>query len=369
MSHEIRTPMNGIIGFLELLREPDLSEENKNNYIDIVTQSSRRLLDTINDIIEISKIEAGEMKMFPSVILLQELMAYYHGFFRQQTDQKGLNYIISNKLQGRLAAFRTDRNKLDSIITNLIKNAIKFTARGSIEFGCDLEGDMLCFYVKDTGSGIPKDKLDLIFERFVQADTTSSRTQEGAGLGLAIVKAYTQMLGGCVTVRSEIGKGSIFTVSIPFTRVEENMNDLNAQSTADYPDKEFKATILIAEDDFPSYMYLEKLLSGRGISFVHAKTGIDTIRFARENPEISLILMDIRMPGMSGLEATAEIRTFNKTIPIIAQTAYSLTGDREKALEAGCTDYISKPVKAHELYRLINKYLGSSGPDYKIPNL
>jgi PAS domain S-box-containing protein len=356
MSHEIRTPMNGIIGFLDLLKQPDLSEENKIAYIDIVTQSSHRLLDTINDIIEISKIETGELKLHVSAINIQDLISYYHGFFKQQADQKGLKYFISNSLPPHVKTFQTDRNKLESIISNLIKNAVKFTHSGSVEFGCYLEQDCLVFFVKDTGIGIPEEKLDSVFERFVQGDMSFSRPQEGAGLGLSIVKAYVGMLNGKIWVQSYPGKGSTFSFSIPYSAADEDNAD-----AAPYDDdvqgiSGETLAILIAEDDYASYLYLESLLAGPGISFLHTTNGNDTVRSVREHSELSLVLMDIRMPGMSGLEAVRQIRRFNKKIPIIAQTAYALTGDREYAISAGCNDYISKPVNRNEFNRIISKY-------------
>jgi PAS domain S-box-containing protein len=361
MSHEIRTPMNGILGFLDLLKEPDLSEENKTAYIRIVTESGHRLLDTINDIIEISKIEAGELKVNMTPVNISELMGYYHGFFRQQTDQKGLVYTISNRLPEKIHSFKTDRIKLESIITNLIKNAIKFTFTGFVEFGCSLEGDNIVFYIKDTGTGIPADRRNVIFERFVQADISSSRPHEGSGLGLSIVKAYIKLLNGKIWVQSEVGEGSTFTFSIPFYFVNEEKTE-HIIITHSHDSHEYKATVLIAEDDYSSYLYLEKLLSVKGIAILHTTNGADTVKVVSENPNISLILMDIKMSGMTGLDATRQIRQINKTIPIIAQTAYALAGDRESAIDAGCNDYISKPLNSSKLLRLIEDYIvnGSS---------
>ncbi|MFH0841566.1 MAG: PAS domain S-box protein [Bacteroidota bacterium] len=356
MSHEIRTPMNGIIGFLDLLKEPDLSEENKIAYIDIVTQSSHRLLDTINDIIEISKIETGELKLHMSPINIPDLMSYFYGFFNQQAGQKGLEYCISNNLPPQIRALQSDRNKLESIISNLIKNAVKFTYSGSVEFGCYYESENIVFFVRDTGIGIPSERLDSVFERFVQGDMSFSRPQEGSGLGLSIVKAYVNLLKGKIWVQSESGKGSTFTFSIPYSAADEvNADVLTHDPVQDISGKTL--AILIAEDDYASYLYLESLLAGPGISFLHTTNGNDTVKSVREHPELSLVLMDIRMPGMNGLEAARQIRRFNKKIPIIAQTAYALSGDREAALKAGCSDYISKPVNRNELIRLVSKYL------------
>lgn len=218
MSHEIRTPMNGILGFLELLRLPDLSEENKSNYLDIVSRSGERLMDTINDIIEISKIEAGEMNVNLSEVNLREFMEYYHAFFMQQTNMKGLRFTLSVDPGPAGGMVVTDRVKLDSIITNLLKNAIKFTPAGEIEFGCIAAGQEIVFFVRDTGVGIKEERINAIFDRFVQADLSNTRPHEGSGLGLSIVKAYVDMLGGTIDVESEYGKGSLFRFSIPVNR-------------------------------------------------------------------------------------------------------------------------------------------------------
>ncbi|MCX6302254.1 MAG: PAS domain S-box protein [Bacteroidia bacterium] len=355
MSHEIRTPMNGIIGFLDLLKEPDLSEENKNAYIDIVTQSSHRLLDTINDIIEISRIETGELKVHMSLVNISELMAYYHGFFKQQTDQKGLKYFVTNRLPEEIKFFMTDRNKLESIISNLIKNAIKFTYEGSIEFGCNYESGNLIFFVMDTGIGISYESQNQVFERFVQGDISLSRPQEGSGLGLSIVKAYVGLLKGKIWLQSEPGEGSTFRFSVPYYPSEEEKTESEPHETLPEISAE-NHTFLIAEDDYASYLYLERLLAGPGITFIHTTNGNDTVRAARDNPDLSLILMDLRMPGLTGLDATKQIREFNKTIPIIAQTAYALMGDRETALQSGCNDYISKPLNHNQLHKIISRY-------------
>jgi hypothetical protein len=217
MSHEIRTPMNGIIGFMQMLSEPGLPEDLVQEYIEIVNKSGMRLLDTINDIIEISKIESGEARVVLTDVNLEEVMRYHFGFFRPQANMKNIGFSMTCQLTGETANIRTDKYKLNSILTNLIRNAIKFTDSGSIEFGNYLEGDNLCFFVKDTGIGIPEDRQAAIFERFVQADYKLSRTHEGSGLGLAIARAYAESLGGSLSVVSEPGKGSLFTCSIPYS--------------------------------------------------------------------------------------------------------------------------------------------------------
>lgn len=215
MSHEIRTPMNGILGFVKLFEDPDISEENFKNYIEIVKTSSNRLLDTMNDIIEISKIESKEFGLHLSDIDVIESIEYLYGFFEPFAKEKGLNFMLKNSLSEESDFVRTDKIKLESVLTNLIKNAIKFTHEGSIVFGCERKNNTLVFSVQDTGIGIPKEKHEVIFDRFNQADLNITKPYEGSGLGLSIAKAYAELLGGKVWLESEVGKGTTFWFSLP----------------------------------------------------------------------------------------------------------------------------------------------------------
>jgi signal transduction histidine kinase len=215
MSHEIRTPMNGILGFMDLLKTPYLPEETKNKYVGIVEQSGTRLLNTINDIIEISQIEAGKQDVFLEEVNIGEVLNFYFHFFKPLAEKKGLNLILANNLDGTKFFINSDKNKLDAIFTNLINNAIKFTDTGTIEIGCSHENGSVDFYVRDTGIGIPQDRLDAVFDRFVQADLDMTRPYEGSGLGLAITKAYIELLGGTIGVKSEINQGSTFFIKLP----------------------------------------------------------------------------------------------------------------------------------------------------------
>ena len=360
MSHEIRTPMNGILGFLDLLKEPDLSEESKNEYISIVNQSGERLLNTINDIIEISKIEAGQLQLNFSDVNISEVMDYHYQFFRQQTDEKGLTYSITEHIQKEGAVVITDKHKIDGILTNLIKNAIKFTTKGSIEFGNFIKDNNLVFFVKDTGPGIPEDKIDMIFGRFVQGDLSPyTRSYEGSGLGLSIVKAYIELLNGKIWVESEVHKGSTFYFSIPYNPISLSINYYDEEEPVKYVFNK-NAKILIAEDDDVSFEYIQNLLKKEGLSIIRAANGEEAVITAKENSDIALILMDIKMPVMNGIDATKQIRMFNKDIPIIAQTAYAMLDDRKNVMEAGCSDYISKPVSKTLLISKLNYFLNKN---------
>lgn len=357
MSHEIRTPMNGILGFLSLLDEPNLDEESKREYIQIVNQSAHRLLSTINDIIEISRIESGVVEVSMLEVDLREQMEFYHDFFLPQANEKKLEFAIATQLNGLEAIVLTDRNKIDSILINLIKNAIKFTSSGRIEFGNYIEDGHLVFFVKDTGKGIPSERLSSIFERFVQADIRLTRTHEGSGLGLSIAQAYAIALGGEITVESMVDVGSTFKLIIPYFNKDTKTQDIFLKDEVSNLPNSLPKTILIAEDDDNSYIYLEVILADESYTLLRATNGLDTVRLLKENPSIDLILMDLSMPRMNGLEATIEIRKFNPKIPIIAQTAFAFSGDRLSALEAGCTDYISKPISSKSIKEMIHKYI------------
>lgn len=354
MSHEIRTPMNGILGFLSLLNEPDLDEENRKEYIEIVNKSGQRLLETINDIIEISKIEAGIIEVNNKPVSIHERMNFLLQFFKPQANQKGLELEICEHINASQSIIESDASKIDSILTNLIKNAIKFTNQGIIKIGNYIKDGSVVFYVSDSGRGVPTDRKEAIFDRFVQGDLNLTRAHEGSGLGLAITKAYVHALGGEIWLKSEVGIGSTFFFTIPYVPVSANGEPAKKPELHLSPARQL--TILIAEDDEISYKYLESVLSKEDIRIVHLADGLNTVKTVKENSDIDLILMDIKMPDMDGLDATREIRKFNKTVPIIAQTGYALSLDDEKAKEAGCDDYLSKPINRKALIEMVDKY-------------
>jgi PAS domain S-box-containing protein len=358
MSHEIRTPMNGILGFAELLKEPNMTSDDQQDFIQIIQVSGARMLNTINNIVDISKIESGLTNVDIKETNINERMEFIYKFFKPEVEIKGLQFLFKNRLPAKEAIIKTDNEKVYGILTNLVKNAIKFTYEGSIEIGYEKKGKYLEFFVKDTGIGIPLNQKQIIFERFRQGSDSLTRKYEGSGLGLSISKSYVEMLGGKIWVETAEGKGSTFYFTIPYNSVSEEKGVIiDAISEKDKEVEIKNLKILIVEDDEISYSLLIRNVRKISTEVLHAITGFEAVEACRNNPDLDLVLMDIRMPKMDGLEATRQIRQFNKDVIIIAQTAYGFSSDSEKALKAGCNDYISKPINKALLYELIKKHI------------
>jgi CheY-like chemotaxis protein len=354
MSHEIRTPMNGILGFTELLKAPKLTGAEQQNFIAIIEKSGARMLNIINDIINISRIEAGQIEANASNVNIKEQIEEVFNFFKPEAQQKNLHFSISIPHTSKEEVIKTDKEKMYAVLTNLVKNALKFTHSGSIELGYKKKGDFIEFFVRDTGSGIPQEQREVIFERFRQCNESLTRDCQGAGLGLAISKAYTEILGGKIWVESEIGQGSTFYFTIPFVNdIEKKEKSLSVEDNNSRPGRKLK--ILVVENDETSQLLLSVILKPFCSSFLLSSNGEDGIEACRKNPDIDLIFMDINMPGIDGYEATRQIRKFNKKVVIIAQTAYALSGDRDKSIEAGCNDYVSKPINRLALIEIMKK--------------
>jgi len=357
MSHEIRTPMNGILGFTSLLKEPKPTGQKQQKYINIIEKSGARMLNIINDIIDISKIESGQVEVNIQESNINEQIEYIYTFFKPEIEAKGMKFFFNNTLPSKEAFIKTDREKVFAILTNLIKNAIKYTNKGSVEFGYTIKSKFLEFYVKDTGVGINRDKQKIIFERFMQADITDKNALQGAGLGLSISKAYVEILGGELWVESKIGSGSIFYFTLPYdVDLKQSNKTINDSTNGGLETQIKNLKILIVEDDETSDLLLSTMLENNYHEILHVKNGFEAIDFCRNDSEIDLVLMDIKMPVMDGYEATRQIRKFNNNVIVFAQTAYGLAGDREKAMLAGCNDYLPKPIEKKKLLSLIEQY-------------
>jgi PAS domain S-box-containing protein len=366
MSHEIRTPMNGIIGFSELLNKPNLSEEKRKYYTSLIQSRSRDLLALINDIIDLSRIEAGQMNINETEInpndVLNELILFFQNKI-SKLQKKQLEIRKTENFENNETNIISDDIKVKQIIINLIDNAIKFTEKGYVEIGYKIVDSEIVWHVIDTGLGIPKNKQKIIFERFRQADEATTPVYSGAGLGLAICKAYVQLLKGKIWVESDPGNGSAFYFSIPFkpslSKKSETLN--NVQTEYNFKGRK----ILIVEDDPLSALFLEEIISETGASVFMAKDGRKAIDTFLAIEDIDLVLLDIQLPEVSGYQVAREMKQLKKHIPIIAQTAYATLEDKKKCLYAGCADYLQKPIESKEL---LNKLFSVLNKDHKNEN-
>lgn len=357
ISHEIRTPMNGILGFSELLKEPHLSGEEQAEYIGLIEQSGLRMLNIINELIDISRIEAGETVLQIAETSINRIMRELHSFFRPEAGKKGLRFSCFPGLADEESLIETDSSKLSQILTNLIQNALKFTADGHVEFGYARKDGMLEFYVADSGIGIPLDRQEEIFERFRQVDSRHARSFEGTGLGLCISRAYAGMLGGSIGVTSVEGRGSRFQFTLPYSRAGSSQTAASG-SVLDGKILFLRGmTILVAEDDRSSSIMMNAILKGAGMTILHAQNGREAVELISRHSEIRLVLMDIKMPVMDGLEATVRIKQIRPGLPVIAQTAFALESDRQKATDAGCDALMTKPIRKAELLELMQELL------------
>jgi PAS domain S-box-containing protein len=358
MSHEIRTPMNAIMGFSDLLLSYADKPAKLKQFTDIINQRCNDLLDLINDILDISKIESGQLSVnieqCDLVDLFNELIPFFTEY-QKRINKQHIKLSLKTLCDPSETRIITDKVKLKQIFINLISNALKFTDEGKVDVGCKIDNNPnITFYVSDTGIGIPSDKQQFVFERFTQLQYSSKFNIGGTGLGLPIVKALVNLLGGEIFLESEPGKGSTFSFTIPYRAAQ-----LLPHETIDESSNEVTflgKTILIVEDDPYNAVYIQEALSGKGFNILLAENGKQAIEISVSQP-IDLVLMDIRLPDISGYEATRQIRQHKPHLKIIAQTAYAASEEKQKAIEAGCTDYISKPTKKNALLKILNKHL------------
>jgi PAS domain S-box-containing protein len=350
MSHEIRTPMNSIVGFSGLLKSDRLEEEKKNRYIEIINSNADHLLCLIEDIIDISKIETGNIEFHRDTVYIDELFRDLKTRFQAQNTRVEIRYD-TNKVDIILG----DRVKLSQILSNLIGNALKFTVKGFIEYTVARKDDMLIFKVQDTGTGIRKEDREKIFNRFVQGDRSIWMSRSGTGLGLAIARAYVDKMGGEIWLDSKWGQGSTFWFSIPYLQTDFKVPAVQ-QSGVDKTVFDMKFKILVAEDDAPGFMLIEEILNEKGAEITHARNGKEAVDHASRY-DFDLVLMDIKMPVMDGLEATRIIKSIKPGLPVIAVSAHAFTDEQERALQAGCSNYITKPLYSEELISVISKVM------------
>ncbi len=360
MSHEIRTPLNGILGFSNLLQDENIEKDEIKEYTELIYKGGQRLLEIINNVLDLSKIETGQIQILNNTFALNSLMDNLHSFFMPFASAKNLKLNYSTVLKNDECDIILDEMRLNQILTNLINNAIKFTSKGSIDFGYEIVNKLsykshIQFFVKDTGYGIASESHSKIFERFVQVDQNSTREHEGAGLGLPICKGLVEILGGEIWLESEISKGTTFFFTIPFIHVPSVVHQ--KQEIAPEHKIQKVIRIVIAEDDNANYIYLSKLLKKTQFELIHFANGKQAVDFIRDNSEVDLVLMDIRMPKMDGIEATLQIKAIRPDLPVIAQTAYAFQEERKKILSYGFNDYISKPFSSKDILDLIYKFI------------
>ncbi len=358
MSHEIRTPMNAILGFSNLMASNYNKKEKLEQFSKIINQRGNDLLDIIEDILDISKIESGQNKANIVECNLNELFSELDLFFRDyksRTHKKHIELLLNQTIDEDISIIKTDRTKLKQILINLITNAFKYTDSGKIESGFKLANNQLQFYVADTGIGIPADKFDYIFERFSQLKQPTVQNIGGTGLGLSIVKGLVELLGGKVWLESEPNTGTTFYFTIDYIK-----SGLARNTKTSMPDNSGKLildkTILIVEDDIYNALYLQEVLEESVSNIFTVGSGDEAINFIQDQL-VDIILMDVRLPDITGYEATKIILQSNPKIKIIAQTAYAAYDERHKAINAGCVDYISKPTQKDELLNLLRKYI------------
>ncbi|WP_163325205.1 ATP-binding protein [Draconibacterium mangrovi] len=357
MSHEIRTPMNGILGFAELLKTQAYSKEEELQFINIIQQSGDRMLNTINNIIDISKIESENEEVQIKKVDVVKIVSELNDFFIVEANEKGIDLIIESEVTAPSPNFYSDTYKLTSILTNLIKNAIKFTKKGYVKIHYTLSTTELKITVCDTGIGIAPEKQKAIFDYFVQADHSHSSGYEGSGLGLSITRGYIKLLNGDISVSSAPGKGTSFSFVLPNLKVagitEEPVVKETPTEHVDYI-RNGHLNIIIAEDDEISYNFLSHILSDVPGNLKRVKNGAEVIDLVWKYPDTDVVLMDIKLPKINGLEATKRIRAFNKDVYIIAQTAYAQENYKQEAIAAGCNNFIVKPIDKNQLKKILS---------------
>ncbi len=353
ISHEVRTPINGILGFGNMLMQPGISEEEKNEYFDILQISSNRLIDTITSFMDISLLTSGNMSVAKKKFSLHSFLNKLYEFYKNEILNKNIELLMELNKKKDAVLIETDEDILKKIFHYIIENSIKFTTTGHIRLGYLLKEKKIEFFVEDTGKGIEPDKVSTVFEPFVQEDLRLSRGYEGSGLGLSISKGLVELLGGSIAISSEKGCGTIVTFTLPGA-------DISAKEIisvpADLNGNDF--VVLIAEDDSVNRLYLEMILNHADIKCISVENGIQAVDACRENFNISIVLMDLKMPVMGGLEATRLIKQFRPDLPVVAVSAHAMKDDIKLSMEAGCDDYLTKPFNQEVLLEKVFNVLG-----------
>lgn len=353
LSHEIRTPMNGIIGFTELLNNEGLTFDQKKQYAQIIAKSSHQLMNLVNDLLDISLIETGCSPLVERKVNINTLLDELKNTYESWTTENVILELVK-ELPDQQSIIMVDEDKLRQVLNNLLNNAFKFTEKGHIRFGYILNENELEFSVEDTGIGIPPELYELIFDRFHKADLDIAKLYEGIGLGLSICRGNIALMGGRIWVKSELGKGSSFYFTIKYNpiapTVKQTLPKLHENQTIQ------PTIILVVEDDETSYQLIKEILGDPDLLILHAKNGREAIDIYKKNRNIRLILMDIKMPVMNGIEATKELRKISADVPIIVQSAFTMNDLTQSKINTDFSGYIAKPFSKDQLMALVNEY-------------
>ena len=364
MSHELRTPMNAIIAFSYFLKDSDLSNEKRNEYLNYISNAGDNLLQLIDDIIDCAKIEAGQLNINKTECNITSVLTELLQIFNELKVKKNKGYIefsINPICIEKNVFIETDPLRLKQILNNLLENSLKYTLKGYVEMGFKDIDHSIQFYVKDTGIGIQKDKHKIIFERFLQVNSIIDKGFGGTGLGLSICKNLVNLLGGDIWIESELNKGSVFSFSIPYKDIKIEDRPVREESESptikmgldyEWNDK----VILVVEDEDLNYKVLESALARTNATILRASDGLEAIQLVKDQ-DFNLVLMDIQIPKVDGYIATKEIKKIKSKIPVIAQTSFAMSGERERCIEAGCDDYLAKPLNLAALLSMIDKYI------------
>lgn len=352
LSHEVRTPLNAIVGFSEFITDEFLPAEKKRLYADSVIKSSKQLLALMENIITMAIIETGQAKVNISEASINRMLNEVYNQLMVTSAREEVLLRVNSGVPRQNDKVLIDQTKVMQILTNLVGNALKFTPKGVVQFGCDMDGTHLIFKVEDTGIGFPDGDRDTLFQSFRQGGNSLSGIQEGMGLGLSITKSHVDLLGGTISMQSEPGNGTTFVVKIPYKKIAETVTQVAPMVSIPR-----NKVVLVADDVEVNHMLVVEMLADWKVEVVYARNGKEAVQLVADRPEIDLVLMDLKMPVMDGFKATAEIKKIRPSLPVIAQTAYAFAADKLKATEAGCDDYIAKPINRTELLQMIGKYL------------
>jgi signal transduction histidine kinase/ActR/RegA family two-component response regulator len=354
ISHEVRTPLNGILGFGSLLADPGIPAEDKQEFLPLLRASSDRLINTITDYMDISLIASGNLELKYRSVNIHEELIKLKNKFQPMCNARNIVFNLTMPDSNQNMVIQTDLEIFHKIVSHLIDNSLKFTRQGSIELGCIPGVEKVDFFVKDTGVGIAGDARERIFEVFMQENVSTTRGHEGSGLGLSVIKGFLALLNGEIEVSSVKNEGSTFSFYLP--------NEIRSDVVSPPGEVKIKHTdgvppvILVADDEYSNLAYLEIALKEYASTVLLAHNGEEAVELCRNHPEISLVFMDLKMPVMDGFEATQQIRILHKELPIIAVSAYAMSGDERRALEAGCTSYFAKPFTRNNLVEVLKSY-------------